>query len=169
MNEELVMKMRTTKSKVERDSKEIERMVDTVSSCFENELDAIIQKIKELLSNSDKISDDELELMTLKVPVYMYFAQQGVENIGIMYDASKLNKQQTFNELFDRAEGTISDKKAIAELSSMPQHYVEIVFSRAYKRLKSKIDVCEHLCLSLRKVIGKRTQDLFIASQEVEE
>ena len=121
-----------------------------------------------MLENRNELTDCELEEIALKVPVYMYYVAEGMENIGLAYDSSKMNKLEMFNKMYDMADGTIQDKKSRAELNSMPEHYIEIVFSRAYKRIKAKLNVCEHLCLSIRKIIGKRTQDLFTADQEVD-
>lgn len=167
--EEDLMRMRRIKNNIDTDVRELERMVGVITQQFESELDAYILEVKNLLDNRDKLSDFELEEIALKVPVFMYFTAEGMENIGLAYDSSKMTKQEAYNRIFDNAEGTINDKKAVAELKSMPENYMEIVFSRAYKRVKAKLDVCEHLCLSIRKVIGKRTQDLFMAGQDTEE
>lgn len=166
LTEDDKMKMRSLKSSIEGDSEELERMVSVITKQYESDLDNHITEIKNALENRDQLTDTELEKMALKVPIYMYFAVEGLEDLGLRSDSSKMTKAETFNKLFNQADGTIQDKRAIAELQSMPHYYIEIVFSRAYKRLKSKIDVCEHLCLSIRKVIGKRTQDMFVSSQE---
>lgn len=168
LKEEDLIKMRSLKVGVENDASRLEDIVDALTQQYIKDLDNFIATIKTAVE-SKQLSDEEVENIALKIPVYMYFATEGVENIGLALDSSKMTKQQRYNEMFDLAQGTIQDKKTQAELQAMPEYYMEIVFSRAYKRLKSKLDVCEHLCLSIRKIIGKRTQDLFIASQEIED
>lgn len=169
LTDEEKMKMRRVKNEIDTDSRELERMIDIITQKFETELDNYMAEIRTKLDNRDELTDYELEEMALRVPVYMYFTSEGLENIGLAYDSSKMTKLEAFNRFYEDLEGTINDKKAAAELKSLPEHYMEIVFSRAYKRVKTKLEMCGHLCLSIRKVIGKRTQDLFMASQEIEE
>lgn len=166
ISEQDKIKVRTIKNKIEQDSGIIENIVDQLVAKYNADLDNFMAEIKGLIDSRDDLTDFELEKIALKVPVYMYFSVSGVENLGIQYDNAKARRQSEYNTYYMDEEGTIKDKQAAAELKVIPEQVMEIAFQRAYKKLKAKIDTCEQLCLSIRKIIGKRTQDLTINKYE---
>lgn len=155
--------LRAQKRDIKKTAKQLEDVVDQLVKKYSADLDEFMAEIRDIIQERDSLTDFELEKVTIKVPVFMYFAATGLENLGIEYDASKLNKSQAFSKSFAFADGTIHDKNAEAEQETMTEQFLEIAFLRAYKQLKQKLDVCENLCLSLRKIVGKRTQDIAIS------
>ena len=157
------VEMRGQKREIEGASKKLEDVVEQLVKKYSADLDDFMDHVKECIDERDKLSDFELENMSIRVPVYMYFAATGLEQLGIEYDSAKTSRTQAYSRWFTLADGTIQDKQAEADRETLTEQFLEIAFQRAYKQLKQKLEVCENLCQSLRKVIGKRTQDIAIA------
>jgi len=121
---------------VDRHTVKINQLVDDVID-FE-ELDSYISKVEDKLKNNDMLSDSELEKITLRLPIYIYFAIEKLETIGIKNDLGKLIKQEKYSQSYTKEEGTIKDKENKAELSSLDEEIVEKAYYRAYKKLKGK-------------------------------
>lgn len=160
------IKNRTIKKEVEEQSAQLENIVDGLVNKYNKDLEDFMEEIRELIKDRDKLTDYELERIALKVPIFMYFSVNGVESLGIQYDVAKAKKQEEFNSQYIKKSGTIKDKEAAAGNDTLSEAVMEMAFSRAYKKLKSKVEACEQLCLSIRKIIGKRTQDLTISKYE---
>lgn len=155
-------KLRSLKKEVSGTSARLEDVVDELVQKYSNDLDDFIEWTRECIETRDQVTDVDLEKMAIRIPVYMYFTASGLERLGIEYDSAKATKLETFNRWFEDIDGTIQDKKAGAELETLTEQFLEIAFQRAYKQLKAKLEVCDNLCLSIRKIIGKRTQDISI-------
>jgi len=160
------IKMRSLKSEILEESELLQDIVDGLCIKYDRELTKYIGKVKDLIDNKEQLTNLEMEDIAIRVPIYMYYAVEGVEDLGIAYDNSKLTYKQKYSEMYQIAKGTIKDKESYSEEETVSEQMLEIAFKRAYKKLKAKLDICEALMLSVRKIIGKRTQEMFIASQE---
>lgn len=161
------IKVRSIKKKVEDNSKLIEQLVDKVVDKYSRELDDYVHSIKQLLDTTkDDLTDMDIEYMSIKVPLFMYFAANGMETIGIQCDNAKAIKMEKFNEIYMVQEGTIQDKTSVSENLTLNEHIVEVIYSRAYKKLKSRLDTAEQLCNSIRKVLQKRISEVEISRYE---
>lgn len=156
-------RLRQIKARVEENSQTLDRLVDSIVSKYNRDLDEEIEKVKELLSEKDKLSDEQVENMVMRIPVFMYFATNGLESLGIESDMAKAVKLEVYNDKYVRAEGTIKDKQAEAETLSINEAMIEVAFTRAYKKLKTKIEMAEHVFSGAKKVLGKRMQDVEIS------
>lgn len=164
MEEEI--KLRQIKARVEASSQTIDRLVDSIVSRYNRDLDEEVEKVKEALAQKDKLSDEEVENLVMKIPVFMYFSANGVETLGIESDMAKAVKLEVYNEKYMRAEGTINDKKAEAENMTLHEQMIEVAFSRAYKKLKLKLDMAEAVFSGAKKVLSKRMQDIDLANRD---
>lgn len=159
-------KLRSIRHKVEQDSNVIDRIVESIVFKYSQQLDSEVDQIKYLLERPEELSDIEVENMVMRLPVYMYYAVNGLEDLGIESDIAKAVKLEVFNENYIEIEGTIKDKTHQAELNTMDEQMIEVAFTRAYRKLKSKIDQAENIFSGAKKVMTKRIQDYEIHRQD---
>lgn len=153
-------KLRTIKREIEANSETIEKIVEQLVVKYNKDLDECIENAKQLLDTKDKLTDYEVENITLRVPIYMYYGVQGVENLGIQLDNAKAIQKTKYNEYYIESSGTIGDKTAEAENMVIPEHLMVVCYERAYKKLKNKMDVALQICQATRKVLTKRISEI---------
>ena len=151
--------LRVCRHYVDKNAEILNRMVEQIVSKYSSELDNEVRKLKDVLSSSEKLSADEIEKYVLLIPAYLYFAVSGLETLGMDNDSAKSVRMEAYNHAILGTSGTIVDKESTAELQSEKEQFVEMIFSRAYKKLKSKTEVALQLCMSARKVLERRIQD----------
>lgn len=159
---DLEAKMRKMKLDVEDESVAVNNLVDSLVAKFGKELERTVERVRDALKNNDKVSNDELEKFVMEVPVQMYFALEGLEKLGVEGDNAKMMKKTVFANSYIETSGTIEDKTKQAELDTITEHYVEIAYQRAYRKLKEKIAKAELVFSGAKKVLDKRTQEIFI-------
>jgi hypothetical protein len=163
---EIESRIRTRKLVVEENSATVERIVESLVLKYSRDLDDYIRNIKKMLERRDNMSDDEIENAVLKVPVFLYFASSGLESLGIEGDNALAVKKQAFNDIYIETEGTIQDKTKTAELATFPEYLLEVAYNRAYKRLKTQIEMAEHVFSGLKKVLSKRMMEFDVAKMD---
>lgn len=154
--------LRKLKHYVETNSKRVELLVSQLVTKYNRDLDDFLNTTRDLLNQRERLTTTEIENLTIKVPIYAYFASEGVENLGIELDNMKAIKSQRYNDAYMEADGTIGDKKALAENETLTEGLMEVVYTRAYKKLKTKVDLCESIAQSARKVLTKRITEIEI-------
>ena len=166
-------KLRSIKRKVEDNAQELERLVEAIVKKYNRDLHQYMEDIKEKLDeNEDKpLSDEVIENMCMKVPVFMYFAATGLETLGVEGDTAKSVKLEIFNDVYLSSKvgekSTIQDKTSYAELESQSEALVEIAFNRAYKKLKIQIEMAEHVFSGVKKVLSKRLAEMELNRTEL--
>lgn len=152
--------LRSIKAKVEMNSVTLDKIVDTIVAKYSRELTEEVEKVKKILEDRDRLSDEEVENIVMRIPVFMYYAGTGLESLGIEADMAKAVKAEVYNEKYMKAEGTIKDKAAEAETLTIQEAMIEVAFHRAYKKMKLQLDMAEHVFSGAKKVLSKRMQDL---------
>ena len=122
-----------------------------------NEYVAFIQKI--LQDDKHPPTAQELDDFVLNLPVLLYFCGEAQENLGIKTDVAKSIKQEKYNEIYRQVKGTIADKTAASELEAQSETIVAIIYDRAYKMVKLKLEYASELLQSIKKVITRRTAE----------
>lgn len=144
-------------NKINNNSINIEQMVDKIVDAYCSPLDKIMEKISQVLNSTIPPSDGELDEWSCKVSSVLYFTGEGVENIGIRQDISKAYLMDKYNSAYDSSTGnTISDKTADAELVSQKEQLINIIYTRAYKKAKQKLEAGTEMLNSIKKVISRR-------------
>ena len=134
----------------------INKMVDNIVADYCKPLDDLMKVIAELLNDSVRPSDEELDAWSCKLASCLYFVGEGVETIGVKQDVAKAYKMEKYNNAYDVAEGTISDKTAIAELKSQEEYIIHTIYTRAYKKASQKLEAGSEMLSSIKKVISRR-------------
>ena len=147
---------RTIKRKVELDSRTLNKIVDTIVSKYSRELDEVIDKMQELLKNSDNLTDDQLLYYTSLIPTYIYFAGNGLESLGVEKDTASANKREIYSDAYMKATGTVKDKSSEAFNIALQETFIEVAYDRAYKKLKLKIEHAVLVANSVKKVLDYR-------------
>jgi hypothetical protein len=162
-------RIRTLKNKVEKNSEIIKDIVDSIVAKYLRELDDIMMNTKELVESlgDDKISDEDLERITLQLPIYYYFACGGLEDLGVESENAGAVKEEIYNKVYLEIEGTIQDKTHGAELKTFEERMVEVAYNRAYKKLKIKLDGIDKTFSAAKKIISKRMKDRDIENREL--
>lgn len=153
-------------SRVERNSREMDILVNTIVDKFCKPLDDYIESISELLSDNDRkhIPDEKLDSIVLNLPTLLYFASTAQESLGIREDMAKSIRNELFNRVRENAKGTIADKNAAAELAAMQETLVWSVYQRAYKIVKCKVEGGYELLASVKKVISRRSAEYSLSA-----
>lgn len=159
-------RIRTLKNQVEKGSVQVDQLVDKLVAKYSRELDEFVDEVKEIIKRRDRVTDEELELMALNIPVFMYYAASGIETLGVELETAKSINLGAYNIQYLRGEGTIKDKTAFAETNTQDEALIEMAFSRAYKKLQTKIKMAEHVFSGAKKVLSKRIQEVNISKTE---
>lgn len=142
-----------------------EKIVDDIVKKYCESLDCYMDEILGLLENSTKtpINDDKLDEITLTLPTMLYFISDAQESLGIREDMAKSIRNELFNHVHQKSEGTISDKNSAAELASMQESIVWSIYQRAYKKVKLRVESGYEVLSSFKKVISRRIAEYDIS------
>ncbi len=155
-----VGKVRQLQRKVEKNSDLINSIVNKLVSDYCQPLDDYISFIKEILDDPNHPpTDRELDDFTLNIPVLLYFTGEAQESLGVKEDVAKAIRQELYNEIFDKSEGTIADKTALAELATQNEYITYIAYQRAYRKIKLRMEAGYETLQSVKKVITRRGQE----------
>ena len=162
--EKLEKDMRLMRVQIEDESAAVNNLVDTLVNKYGRDLERAVDKVRDSLKRNDDqpVSNEELEKFVMEVPVYMYYAIEGLEKLGIEGDNAISLRKDKYNRSYIATPGTIEDKTKQSELDTMTESYVENAYKRAYKKLKEKIAKAENVYTGAKKVLDKRTHELFI-------
>lgn len=134
-------------------------MVENQLSC--HSLDDTLEEIRTAVFESNQpITDEQLQSMILQLANDLYFMVDVQEKLGIREDVSKLIRQEMYQQSKIIASGTVAEKEARALLDSQYEEMVQIVYSRAYKRVKAKVDAGYEMLNALKKILGARLSEM---------
>lgn len=147
---------------VDDNSSVLDSIVDEIVQGCCGELDSYITYVKSILAddNLKSIPTPILEDITIFLPVILYQVSDAQEHMGIKEDIAKSTKLEVYNNAFNNANGTVNDKKAIAELQCQSESVVHTIYQRCYKIVKSRMDLGLELLQSVKKVLSKRITEL---------
>ena len=92
----------------------------------------------------------------LTLPTLLYFVSESQEALGIREDVSKAYEKDKFNETISHTEGTVAVKTALAELETQNEYLAKVVYQRAYKKIKLRVEAAYELLQSVKKVLSRR-------------
>ena len=155
-------KISEVQKRVEENSETINQLVEDVVKPYVKDLDKYVGFIKNCLKDGENPpTDAELDDFVLNLSTYIYWASGACEQLGIRDDISKAVYKEVYhakrNEL---NSGTIADKDSIAELESIQEQIANVVYNRAYKIVKSKVENAQELLSSCKKVLSHRLTEM---------
>lgn len=146
--------------RVDDTSKLVSDISNNLTNMYMSDLDNQMQNIRNQLNSNSLISDDSLETMILDLANSLYFACSAQEDLGIKEDTCKAIRQEVFNRAREQATGTVADRDMAGTLASQQESIVLSIYSRAYKRVKLKVDAGYEMLNSLKKIMNKRIAEM---------
>ena len=160
LSEEIpVSKVKQLQRRINKNSELIDSIVNKLVADYCRPLDEYMEYIRNILKDdTNPPTDKELDDFTLNLPVLLYFTGEAQESLGIKEDVAKAVKQELYNHTYDKADGTIADKTAVAELATQTEYITHIAYNRAYKKVKLRCEAASETLQSVKKVISRRMQ-----------
>ena len=156
-----LQKIADIQDKVEEHSKTINQLVEDTIKPYIKDLDKYVQFIRDCLKDGENPpTDAELDDFVLNLSTLIYWASGACEQLGIRDDISRaVYKEMYHSKRNELSSGTVADKDSIAELESIQEQITNIVYNRAYKTMKAKIENAQELLSSAKKVLSHRMQE----------
>lgn len=150
---------------VDNISDTIKEISDNLVEKYCGELDEEMEKIGNMLICSQNITDNELDFEILNLANILYFVGAGQEDLGIKEDTCKSIRQEVYSKAREQATGkTVADKTAQAELIAQTETMTLSIYSRAYKKVKLRMDAGYEMLNSLKKVMNKRITEMELSN-----
>lgn len=144
-------------NRVDDNGKKVDVVVDSIVNKYCNELDEFVNKVYQIISNPKiDVPDVDIEYMALQLPCLMYFTSDKLEELGIREDISRGFEKESYNKAMLTAEGKVSEKESIAEIASQDDALITSINSRAYRKIKARIEFALETLGSLKKVLSNR-------------
>lgn len=141
----------------ENQSKQIIDIVNEVVNSYCLQLDEYMRAIDRCLLNStEPLPNDKIHEFILNLSSILYFVNSKQEELGIKDDVSKAIYKQKYNNARSNKSGTVADKDAYASNESQEEQIINVIYNRAYKEVKLKVDSGIEMLNSLKKVLGHR-------------
>ena len=152
--------LRDEKDNAEKSKNEIRRIVSTYSSDLDNVMSEINRKIdpNKNLSTED-LSSEEIQNYCVYITGLLYYIASGYEDVGLRMDLISNKKKEVYNQALLISSGTQQDKKANAELAITDYSTIEVIYKRAHKLLRDKMDSADKMYNALKKVLTKRISE----------
>lgn len=136
-----------------------------IISRYCEDLDTLMSILRSQMHSSAKITDNELEYNIVELANILYFVGSAQEDIGVKEDICKSIRQEVYSNAREKADGkTVADKTAQAELATQMETMVLAIYSRAYKKIKFKVDAGYEMLNSLKKVMNKRITEMELSN-----
>ena len=152
--------------------KKVDSISDTIKEISDNlvenycaELDTIMNELHNLLGSSRELSTDTIQNYILYLANTLYFVGSAQEDLGIKEDTCKSIRQEVYSKAREQATGkTVADKTAQAELIAQAETMTLAIYSRAYKKVKLRMDAGYEMLNSLKKVMNKRITEMELSN-----
>lgn len=148
-----------SRARVETVSLPLEKIVNNIVSDHIGELETVIHKIRDMLKDeTDQLTDLEIDDIMLQLPILLFDNTDDQEIVGMQSDLSSQIYKEAYNEAFKLARGTVADKTSVAELTAMAQKLDTLIYDRAYKIIKQKINMAVETLNAVKKIQSSRQQ-----------
>ena len=156
-------------------AKDIMQNVDNISDTIKELSDNLVRKyckdVNILMLNiqasikANNVTDEFLETSILDLANTLYFTGSAQEDLGIKEDICKSIRQEVYSKAREQATGkTVADKTAQAELIAQAETMTLAIYSRAYKKVKLRMDAGYEMLNSLKKVMNKRITEMELSN-----
>lgn len=146
-------------NRIETKSEPLESAVRSIIDRHTSDLSIIIHKIRDMLrDDTDVLSDDEIDDILLQLPLVLYDITDDQEVVGLQLDLAEQIRKEAHNEALKLARGTVQEKQATAELSTLVEQLDVRIYDRSYKTIKQKISMAIETLNAVKKVRDNRMQ-----------
>lgn len=156
-------------AKVEENAQVLEKTIKEITDPYSAELDDYMIFVRGILRNDEQPPTDvELDDFAMRISTLIYFTSVGCEQMGVRDDLSRASYKEAYNvarSLLNK--GTVADKNMQAEIDAQAEHIVNIVYNKAYKILKAKVESAQEVLASVKKVMGRRQTEMEVSSMQV--
>ena len=149
---------------ISENSKLIEDIAFNISKEFTQELDKVMGTCKSIFQSKDKITNQEIEDLLAQLPSILYFVNEGQEAVGIKQDIAEMTRKTNYNIAREKANGTVADKNTTAEGQVINEAINEIIYERAYKLIRAKIEMAQEMVNSLKRIFDARMMEYQIGN-----
>ena len=150
-------------NKVDNTALVVKEISDKLVKEYCEDLDYLMTQIKELL-NMDMLVDNVLETCILDLANTLYFTGSAQEDLGIKEDTCKAIRAEIYNKTYEASKGTVAQKNALSELATQQETIVLNIYSRAYKKVKLRMEAGYEMLNSLKKVMNKRISEMELSN-----
>lgn len=153
-------RMNIVAGRVDTLSREVIEMADSIANTVCADLDDYMKGIDEILTNQERpVSDCQLDDFILNLSSILYLVSDAQENLGIKEDVSRAIQKDVYNRVRAKAQGTVADKDAAAALQCQEESITTIVYARAYKKVKLRVEAATEMVNSVKKVMTRRVAE----------
>ena len=140
----------------------IDDFVTDIINPYCKDLDNYVLFIKDCLKDGENPpTNDELDDFCLNLSTYIYFAGGMCEQLGVRDDIAKAVYKEMYHTTRSKQDtGTIADKDSLAELASQNEQITSVIYTRAYKTMKAKVENAQELLSSVKKVLSHRLSEM---------
>lgn len=149
---------------VDKSSGIIQELSNKLVDKYCKQLDLVMNGLWNVLNNPNPITDGMLENYMLDLASTLYFTGSAQEDLGIKEDTCKMIRQEVYSKARENASGTVADKTAQAELIAQQETITLAIYSRAYKKVKLRMDAGYEMLNSLKKVMNKRITEMELSN-----
>ena len=144
---------------VENESLNIDTLVNKILENEVKELDAYMDNLKRELNLSD-LSISELNLVLMKLCSYSYYLSTRQELIGVRQDIAAIYEKEKYNKSFNDLQGTVASKTSRAEELSQEEAIISLVWEKAYKAIKLRIDSLNRYIDAVKKITSTKMAEM---------
>lgn len=153
-----------TLDRIDNNSELLDAVVNKLVEKYCKELDDLMQDARRVVNDTDNpVTNDELDSFIMRLSTTLYFTGEAQESLGIKEDIARAVEREVYNQAHKEASGTVSDKDVAAQIASQQEFITLTAISRAYKKIKLRMDCGLELLSSFKKVISRRMQELELA------
>ena len=148
--------------KFDLDQKEINDIAQDMCKTCTEALDQVVDIISDTMREQPSLNDRDLDYFILNLPIYIYHASTQLERLGLNEDISALKKKEAVLRTLEESQfsGNAQNRMNMAELQNADALILNIIFARAYKMAKSKLDCAYEVLASCKKVMSRRIEEL---------
>jgi hypothetical protein len=117
-------------------------------------------------NNSTSIPNDVIEDYILNLASILYFTGSAQEDLGVKEDICKSIRAEIYNKVRETATGTVADKDTAATLASQTETITLAIYSRAYKKVKLRMEAGQEMLNSLKKIMNRRVAELDLSNSK---
>lgn len=153
-------------NKVDNLSESVIEMSNNLVNEYCGELDSWMATIDNDLrsKSSNSVPNDTLEDYILNLASILYFTGSAQEDLGVKEDICKSIRTEIYNKVREASTGTVADKDAAATLASQTETITLSIYSRAYKKVKLRMEAGQEMLNSLKKIMNRRVAELDLSN-----